>query len=148
MWTVSVLEYFRDLAEQLAAMPGGHASLRQEYFASVTLPHPIQDIAPSSGEILGAWTLKDEGALALVGAENGEARLTWLRRDGEDAIAGFSGELLEAAQEHSIAPLGLALLALAMRGVDDKHLKRLLPDVYKAGKGLLLRSLQAVRLMC
>lgn len=133
-----MLEYYRDLAEQLAAMPGGHASLRREYFATVTLPQPIQGLSPSGGAILEAWTLKEEGALALAGAENGEARLIWLRQSGEESIAAFSGELLEAAREHSVAPLGLALLTLAMGGVDDKRLKLLLPDVHKAGKGLLL----------
>jgi len=56
-----VLEYYRDLAEQLAAMPGGHARLRQEYFATVTLPQPIHGLVSTSGAILEAWTLKEEG---------------------------------------------------------------------------------------
>jgi hypothetical protein len=134
-----VLEYYRDLAEQLAAMPGGHARLRQEYFATVTLPQPIHGLVSTSGAILEAWTLKEEGALALVSAESDEARLVWLRRGSEETIAEFTDELLEAVREYSIAPLGLALLALAMGSVKNGgRFKQLLPDVHKAGKGLLL----------
>lgn len=133
-----MLEYYRDLAEQLSAMPGGHANLRKEHFGAVTLPDPIPDQALPSGEIIEGWMLQGEGALALVCAGNDAATLMWLRKDGEEAIAAFSAELREAASEFSITPLGLALLALAMGGVDDSRLKQLLPELHKAGKGLLL----------
>jgi hypothetical protein len=46
--------------------------------------------------------------------------------------------LQQAARECGITPLGLALLALAMGGVDDSRLKIMLPALYKAAKGLLL----------
>lgn len=134
-----MLEYYRDLAEQLAAMPGGHANLRQEYFGTVTLPDPIPVLALSSGEIIEGWMLQGEGALALVSTKNGTATLIWLKKDGEENIAAFSVELWDAAHDFSITPLGLALLTLAMGGVDDGgRLKVLLPEVHKASKGLLL----------
>lgn len=133
-----MLEYYRDLAVQLAAMPGGHANLRQEYFNSVTLPDTIPDMVLSSGEIIEGWRLLEGGALILVSARNGASLLVWLRKDGEKTIAEFPAELREAARECSITPLGLALLALAMGGVDDGLLRKLLPDLHKAGKGLLL----------
>ncbi len=134
-----MLEYYRDLAQQLAAMPGGHVRLREEYFGSVTLPDPLHGFSPSCGEIIEGWMLNGEGALALISAGNGEANLVWLKKDGEEAIAAFSGALRESAREFSITPLGLALLALAMGGVDDGgRLKKTLPGLHKAGKGLLL----------
>lgn len=131
-------EYYRDLAEQLAAMPGGHARLREEYFGSVTLPGPIPAEAVSSGEIVEGWPLKGEGALILARSGNGDAALTWLRKDGEVALAVYSGELWQAAHEFAVAPLGLALLALAMGGVDDSRLRNELPELHKATKSLLL----------
>lgn len=133
-----MLEYYRDLAEQLAAMPGGHANLRQEHFNSVTLPDAIPGINLSSGEIIEGWMLQEGGALALVGATGGAALLVWQGKDGDETIAEFSAGLREAAGEFSITPLGLALLALAMGGVDDGRLRKRLPDLHKAGKGLLL----------
>lgn len=129
-----MLEYYRDLAEQLAAMPGGHTNLRKDFFGTVTLPGPVL----SSDRIIEGWTLQGEGALALFSTGDGAATLMWLRKDGEETIAAFPGALREAAREFSITPLGLALLALAMGGVDDSLLKKLLPDLYKANKGLLL----------
>lgn len=135
----SVLDYYRDLAEQLAAMPGGHANLRMEYFGSVTLPDPIPCHTPTSSMVIDGWLLQGEGALALISAENGDAKLAWLRNDDEESIAIFPGELQKAASKLSISPLGLALLALAMGGVDDNgRFKKLLPAAYKASKGLLL----------
>lgn len=134
-----MLDYYRDLAEQLAAMPGGHARLREEYFGSITLPEPIPESPYPAGEIIEGWMLKDEGILALVKTGNGDAPLMWLRHNGDmEAIAVFPGELPAVAQEFSITPLGLALLTLAMGGVDDGRLKILLPELHKASKGLLL----------
>ena len=136
----TVLEYYRDLALQLSAMPGGHGSLRGEYFGGVTLSGPFPDILGSPGEeIIEGWPLPVEGVLALTGAKNGEVRLCWLRQGAEEPIARFPRELLQAAREFSLTPLGLALLVLAMGGVNDGgRLKALLPDVDKASKGLLL----------
>jgi hypothetical protein len=134
----SMLDYYRDLADKLAAMPGDHARLREEYFGSITLPDPSPGYALSCGEVIEGWTLNGKGTLALVDAGNGGLPLMWLRKDGEDALAVFSGDLLIAAREFTITPLGLALLALAMGGVDDGRLKILLPDLHKACKGLLL----------
>lgn len=134
-----MLEHYRDLAEQLAAMPGGHARLREEYFGSVTLPGPVSDSIWPSGEIVEGWILQGEGTLALAKAENGEPRLMWLRRNRDvEIIAAFPAELHTAAHEFSITPLGLALLTLAMGSVDDSRLKTLLPELHKASKGLLL----------
>lgn len=133
-----MLDYYRDLAQQLAAMPGGHANLREAYFGSLTLPTQIPGNIPSSREIIECWMLEEGGALALVSAGNDEVSLIWLRKDGEEILAGFSDELQKAAQECAITPLGLALLALAMGGVDDSRLKKLLPAMHKASKGLLL----------
>ncbi len=132
-------EHYRDLAEQLAAMPGGHASLREEHFASLTLPDPISGhIVSPTGEILDGWVLKEQGMLALISAKNGDVPLIWLRPDNEEVIALFPNSLLKAADEFTIAPLGLALLALAMGSVDDSRLRKLLPDLHKSSKGLLL----------
>ena len=132
-------EHYRDLAEQLAAMPGGHASLREEYFASLTLPDPVPGhITSSCGKILDGWALQEKGMLALVSAENGDVPLIWLRPDDEEVIAVFPSSLLKAADEFTISPLGLALLALAMGSVADSRLRKLLPDLHKASKGLLL----------
>ncbi|MDO8893086.1 MAG: hypothetical protein Q7V00_14650 [Sulfurimicrobium sp.] len=134
-----MLEYYRDLAEQLAAMPGGHAKLREEFFGAVSLPGPIQGFSHTYGEIIDGWMLQGEGALAMVDAGDGDALLMRLGKDGGETIAHFSEELCEAAGEFSIAPLGLALLALAMGGVDDGgRLKKQLPELHKASKGLLL----------
>lgn len=133
-----MLDYYRDLAQQLAAMPGGHANLREAYFGSLTLPTQIPGNIPSSWEIIECWMLQEGGALALISAINGASLLVWLRKDGEKTIAEFPAELREAARECSITPLGLALLVLAMGGVDDGLLRKLLPDLHKAGKGLLL----------
>jgi hypothetical protein len=119
-------------------MPGGHANLRKDYFGTVTLTDALPDIALSSGEIIEGWTLQGEGTLALVSAVNGAASLVWMKKKGDETIAEFSADLREAAREFSITPIGLALLALAMGGVDDIHLKKCLPEVHKASKGLLL----------
>ncbi|MBZ0105494.1 MAG: hypothetical protein K8H84_07665 [Sulfuricella denitrificans] len=132
-------EHYRDLAEQLAAMPGGHTRLREEYFDTVTLPDPLPcHISSSTGEIIGGWMLQGEEILALVSAENGDVPLIWLRQDGEELIATFPPALQKAASDFSILPLGLALLALAMGSEDDSRLRKLLPELHKAGKGLLL----------
>lgn len=133
-----MLDYYRDLADQLAVMPGDHLRLREEYFGNITLPDPSPDYLPSCGDIIEGWTLKGKGTLALVDSGNGSLPLMWLQKDGEEAVAIFSGELLSAAREFNVTPLGLALLALAMGGVDDGRLKILLPDLHKACKGLLL----------
>ena len=50
----------------------------------------------------------------------------------------FPDELQKAARNAPSRLLGLALLALAMGGVDDSRLKKLLPALHKASKGLLL----------
>lgn len=134
-----MLEHYRDLAEQLAAMPGGHARLREEYFGSVTLPDPVSRCcALPGGTIVEAWALKAGGALALVDTLNGDAQLIWLRDGNEETIAAFPGGFCTAAGEFSVSPLGLALLVLAMGSVDDGHLKKALPELHKACKGLLL----------
>ncbi|MBU0593487.1 MAG: hypothetical protein KKH74_07115 [Gammaproteobacteria bacterium] len=133
-----MLDYYRDLAEQLAAMPGGHASLREAYFGGLTLPDPISGNIFPSREIIEGWMLQDGDAIALVSNEKDDTSLLWLRKGDEEVIADFSGELQEAARECGITLLGLALLALAMGGVDDSRLKIMLPALYKAAKGLLL----------
>lgn len=139
MWTLSVLDYYRDLAEQLAAMPGGHASLRQDYFAGVTLAEPVASVVPAMGELLESWALVNGGALALSAVPGGDLQLAWLKADSAETLLSYPAALLQAAREFSITPLGLGLLALAMGGADDKgRLKQLLPDVHKASKGLLL----------
>lgn len=130
----TMLEYYRDLAEQLAAMPGGHVNLRTAYFGTVTRADPV---FPST-TIIEGWMLQEGGALALVHNGNGNAALVWLRHEVEESMAVFTPELLQAAREYSLTPLGLALLALAMGGVDDSRLKARLPELHKASKGLLL----------
>lgn len=129
-----MLDYYRDLAEQLAAMPGGHENLRTEFFASVTTAEPV----PARDSIITAWKLKNEGLLALLESGNGGAKLAWLGNEKEEELASFPHSLLAAANEFHLTPIGLALLALAMGGVDDKRLKTLLPELHKASKGLLL----------
>lgn len=132
-----MLEYYRDLAEQLAAMPGGHTRLREDFFATVTLPGAPTILAPLSAKIIEGWQLKGGGSLALI--HNGAGvRLAWLKQDSEEDIADFPGELHAAASEFTITPIGLALLALAMGALDDGRLKKLLPDLHKASKSLLL----------
>lgn len=133
-----MLEYYRDLAEQLAAMPGGSTNLREAYFGSLTLPDQISDDIFPSREIIEGWMLQDGDAIALVNAGNGDVSLLWLRKDGNEILAGYSEDLQKAAHECGITPLGLALLTLAMGGVDDSRLKKLLPALHKASKGLLL----------
>lgn len=125
-------EHYRDLADQLAAMPGGVARLRADYFATVTV---AEAAAPDA---LEAWTLAAGGLLALVRAGEG-TRLVWRRETGEDAILDYPPGLDEAAEGYAVPPLGLALLVQAMGTVDDdRRLRRLLPEVDKAAKGLLL----------
>ncbi len=133
-----MLEHYRDLAEQLAAMPGGHARLREEYFGSITLACTPTACSSCNDTVVETWALKAEGALALINTLNDDAQLVWLRESGEEAIAVFTGGLCAAAREYAISPLGLALLVLAMGSVDDGRLKKLLPDLHKASKGLLL----------
>lgn len=119
-----MLEHYRDLADQLAAMPGGVATLRESFFGAVTL-----------GEEGDGWALAAGGWLVLDGAE----RLLWRREDGEEVVIAYPPGLLETAREFAVPPLGLALLAQAMGSVDDGgRLRRLLPQVNRAAKELLL----------
>lgn len=140
-----MIEHYRDLADQLATMPGGAASLRKDYFASVTVADLPADAEERLRFSLGGdyalaegWALAEGGVLALAVAGNGAARLVWLDADAEPVID-FPSGLAAAAAEHGIPPLGLALLVQAMGTVDDGgRLRRLLPQVDKAAKGLLL----------
>ena len=134
-----MIEYYRDLADQLSAMPGGHARLREDFFGTLTLPDPSSGQVLTSGKIVETWLLNGEGSLALTDCGDDGTRLVWMRNGGEESIAGFPAGLHEAARQFSITPIGLALLALAMGGVNDEgRLKKLLPDLHKASKGLLL----------
>lgn len=140
-----MIEHYRDLADQLATMPGGAASLRMDYFASVTvesLPAGAEERLRSAlgGDyaLAEGWALAEGGVLALAVAENGAARLVWLDAAAEPVLD-FPSGLAAAAVEYGIPPLGLALLVQAMGTVDDGgRLRRLLPQVDKAAKGLLL----------
>ncbi len=140
-----MIEHYRDLADQLATMPGGAASLRTDYFATVTvdgLPADAEERLRSSlggGYVLAeGWALAGGGVLALAVAGNGAARLVWLDATAEPVLD-FPSGLAVAAAEYGIPPLGLALLVHAMGTVDDGgRLRRLLPQVDKAAKGLLL----------
>jgi hypothetical protein len=117
-------EHYRDLAGQLAAMPGGVGNLREAFFGAQTL-----------AEQGGAWALAAGGWLVLDSAE----RLLWRREGGEEMLLAYPPGLLAAAREFAVPPLGLALLVQAMGSVDDGgRLKRLLPDLSRAAKGLLL----------
>lgn len=119
-----MLEHYRDLADQLAAMPGGVGNLRESFFGAVTL----------AGED-DAWALAAGGWLVLDSTE----RLLWRREDGEDEVIAYPRGLLQTASEYAVPPLGLALLVQAMGSVDDGgRLKRLLPQVNRAAKELLL----------
>lgn len=129
-----MLEYYRDLAQQLVVMPGGHTKLREAYFGGVTAPGG--DV--SSDKLIECWALAEGGLLALLDNRNNGTTLTWRRNDGEETIALFPEELQQAAREYAITHLGLALLVLAMGGIDDSRLKKLLPKLHKASKGLLL----------
>lgn len=133
-----MLEYYRDLAQQLVAMPGGHTKLREAYFGSLTLPVRIPADLLLSRRIIEGWMLHEDGVLALASGEHNDASLIWLSKDGEEILACFSSELQKAAREYAVTPLGLALLVLAMGGADDSRLKKLLPALHKASKELLL----------
>lgn len=141
-----MLEHYRDLADQLATMPGGPANLRADYFATVT----VSDI-PSGGEervkaafgdgivLAEAWGLAAGGLLALAELPDGNGRLVWLKDGGAESILDYPPGLAATAGEYGIPPLGLALLVQAMGTADDGgRLRRLLPAVDKAAKGLLL----------
>lgn len=141
-----MLEHYRDLADQLATMPGGPAHLRGDYFAAVTLPEAAADAeawlkaALGEGYVLAeAWALVAGGLLALAEAPDGAAQLVWLKDGGCDAVLDYPPGLAETAREYNIPPLGLALLVQAMGTADDEgRLRRLLPAVDKSAKGLLL----------
>jgi hypothetical protein len=142
-----MLEHYRDLADQLATLPGGSANLRGDYFATVTLPEAPADAAARLKAALGeghvpaeAWALAPSGLLALAESSDGTAQLVWLKEDGAAAvILDYPPGLAETAREYGIPPLGLALLVQAMGTADDeRRLRRLLPAVDKAAKGLLL----------
>jgi hypothetical protein len=140
-----MIEHFRDLADQLASLPGGTAKLREDYFAGVTvdgLPDGAEralQAALGEGYILAeGWALAGGGVLALAVAHGGEARLAWLDEKAE-TVLDYPAGLVDAAREHGVPPLGLAMLVQAMGTVDDgRRLRRLLPQVDKAAKGLLL----------
>lgn len=141
-----MLEHYRDLADQLATMPGGPANLRGDYFGVVTLPEAPADAGAGLKTALGenhalaeAWALVAGGMLALAEGPEGTAQLVWLKDGGVDAILDYPPGLVEAAREYGIPSLGLALLVQAMGTADDGgRLRRLLPAVDKAAKGLLL----------
>ena len=141
-----MLEHYRDLADQLATMPGGPAHLRADYFGAVTLPEAPADAgawpkaAPGENHVLAeAWALVAGGLLALAETADGAAQLVWLKDGGIDAILDYPPGLTETAREYNVPPLGLALLVQAMGTADDEgRLRRLLPTVDKAAKGLLL----------
>ncbi len=142
-----MLEHYRDLADQLATMPGGPADLRGDYFGAVTLPDAPADAEARLKAALGeghslaeAWPLAAGGLLALVESSDGGAKLVWLNEDGSaEPVLDYLLGLGEAAREYRVPPLGLALLVQAMGTADDGgRLRRLLPAVDKAAKGLLL----------
>lgn len=142
-----MLEHYRDLADQLATMPGGPADLRGDYFGTVTLAEAPADAAAQLKAVLGeghvppeAWALASGGLLALAESEDGNAQLVWLTDDGAaEVILDYLPGLGETAREYRVPPLGLALLVQAMGTADDGgRLRRLLPAVDKAAKGLLL----------
>lgn len=142
-----MLEHYRDLADQLATLPGGSTDLRRDYFGAVTLPEAPADaearikVALGGGHVLAeAWVLASGGLLALTESSDGTAQLVWLKEDGGTAaILDYLAGLGETAREYGISPLGLALLVQAMGTADDGgRLRRLLPAVDKAAKGLLL----------
>lgn len=123
-----MLEYYRDLAEQLAHMPGGAKNLREEFFASVTQPSLEEN----------TWPLKSGGTLTLATAD-GRASLLWKNENIQESIAEFPAGLPETALEFGIPAIGLAFLVLVMGGVSDGgKLKKQLPEVDKCAKGLLL----------
>jgi hypothetical protein len=142
-----MLEHYRDLADQLATMPGGPADLRGDYFGAVALPDAPADAAAQLKAALGeghvpaeAWALASGGLLALAESGDGNAQLVWLTDGGAaEVILDYPPGLAETAREYGIPPLGLALLVQAMGSADDGgRLRRLLPAVDKAAKGLLL----------
>lgn len=141
-----MLEHYRDLADQLATMPGGPAQLRKDYFAAVTLPEASADaeawLKTALGEkyaLADAWALVAGGVLALAEGPEGTAQLVWLKEGGVDVILDYPAGLADTAREYGIPPLGLALLVQAMGTADDGgRLRQLLPAVDKAAKGLLL----------
>lgn len=140
-----MIEHYRDLADQLATMPGGPDNLRADYFGAVTLA----DVPPGAERLKGAlgeeyalaeaWALVSGGLLAVAEGPEGSARLAWLNADGAEPILDYPAGLVETAREYRVPPLGLALLVQAMGTADDDgRLRRLLPAVDKAAKGLLL----------
>lgn len=141
-----MLEHYRDLADQLATMPGGPANLRSDYFCAITLPDAPADAEARLKSALGenhilaeGWALSAGGLLALAEVPEGTAQLVWVKDDGSDTILDYPHGLAEVAREYNIPPLGLALLVQAMGTADDDGcLRRLLPAVDKAAKGLLL----------
>ncbi|MDP2828459.1 MAG: hypothetical protein Q8O37_07620 [Sulfuricellaceae bacterium] len=157
-----MIEYYRDLAEQLANMPGGAGNLREEFFGSVTLSmkvglplptrkecprrewqqscsHGRDNPPPPAGEGEDVWTLKSGGTLALMAIPEGQSRLLWSNGDSMETIAEFPAGLSESALAFNIPAIGLAFLVLVMGGVsDDGMLKKILPEVDKCAKGLLL----------
>jgi hypothetical protein len=123
-----MIEYYRDLAEQLANMPGGASNLREEFFGSVTRTDSEKN----------AWHLKSGGTLALT-TTDGCTSLVWKNGSNQESIAEFPAGLLETALEFRIPAIGLAFLVLVMSGVSDGgKLKKLLPEVDKCAKSLLL----------
>lgn len=141
-----MLEHYRDLADQLATLPGGPADLRGDYFGTVTLPE-----APADGEarlksalgenasLAEAWALAGGGLLVLAESPDGGVRLVWLRDGVAETLLDYPPGLAATAREYGIPPLGLALLVQAMGTADDEgRLRRRLPAVDRAAKGLLL----------
>lgn len=125
-----MIEYYSDLAEQLANMPGGAHRLRQEFFAAATLENGSND---------QCWQLASGGAISLKNAPDGHLNLIWQTGEHSEALADYPPGLLEAAQEFTVPLLGLAFLVLVMGGVSDGgKLKKCLPEVNKCAKSLLL----------
>lgn len=153
-----MLEYFKDLVEQLKQVPGGQSTLLADYFAkavqaSLTDLVPVQAALCSSlgqqARAADAWMLKGGGTLCLAKVSEGRAQLVLLHTDKQAVtpIVDIPAALLTAALAepenpatgYQVSPLVLTLLAIAMGGIDDrKRLAQVVPEVDYCAKGLLL----------
>ena len=153
-----MFEYFRDLMAQLQQVPGGPSALLADYFTKAVKENltnlvPVQGMlcAALGQEVLvaDAWALNAGGTLCIAVLPEGGAQLVLLQEDQRSAtpILDLPDDLIKAARiesenlasDYQVSPLVLALLGIAMGGIDDKkRLARVVPEVDYCAKGLLL----------